>query len=136
MRVELPLLRCYRCVYSWRPVKTEVVRCPRCKSRLWNVPKIRPPALHPSGLGVEELIVPHRPQLQRLRRRYHVRSLRVYGSVARGEAGPNRDIGLLVEYDSRADLLTHLAFRRELSRVFGRPVDLCGEAALRWSVRP
>lgn len=77
-----------------------------------------------------------RPQLNRLRRTYHVRSLRVYGSVARGEAGPGSDVDLLVEYDEAADLLTQIALRRELVRLFGRPVDLCRESTLRWSVCP
>ena len=51
-------------------------------------------------------------------RKYGVRTVSVFGSAARGEAGPDSDLDLLVD------------FARELSAALGRKVDLLTEAAL------
>jgi hypothetical protein len=110
--------------------------CPRCKSRLWNVPKLRAPPRHPGGLGIDEVITPHRRELARLRRKYGVATLRVFGSVARGEAGPNSDVDLLVEYSRAVDILTGVSLRLDLQAALGRRVDLVREEYLKWSVRP
>jgi len=110
--------------------------CPRCKSRLWNVPRVRRPAERPAGSGFPEIIEPHRRQLRRLCRKYGAASLRVFGSVARGEAGPGSDVDLLVEYRQPSDLLTRTRFRRELEQVLGRRVDLIREEMLHWAARP
>ena len=37
----------------------------------------------------------------RLRAEFQVRSLHVFGSVARGEAGPSSDLDVLVEFDGQ-----------------------------------
>lgn len=36
------LAHCYRCVYTWRMRRRSPTMCPRCKSRLWALPKFRP----------------------------------------------------------------------------------------------
>jgi len=35
-------IKCIRCGYSWLPRKevSEIISCPDCKSRLWNVKKV------------------------------------------------------------------------------------------------
>jgi len=134
--VAAPLLHCYRCIYSWRPVQPLTRICPRCKSRLWNVPKILPSPSRTSGLGVEEILGPHRRAIGQLRRRYGIASLRVFGSVARREARPDSDVDLLVEYRRPSDIFTRTRLRRELERVLGRRVDLVREEMLHWAVRP
>ncbi len=57
--------------------------------------------------------------------RYKVRRLAAFGSVARGDATPDSDLDLLVEFEPGAR--TGFAFIRlqdELAELFGRPVDL------------
>ncbi|MGP8075007.1 MAG: nucleotidyltransferase family protein [Thermoplasmata archaeon] len=132
----LESVHCFRCVYSWRPRKIPVRICPRCKSRLWRVPRIYPKPLHPSGLGVQELIAPHLRGVRRLARQYGVSRLRVFGSVARGEATRTSDVDVLFESTAPLGLMTRAEFRAKLEVILVRPVDLCREESLKWYVRP
>ena len=70
-------------------------------------------------------------------RRYQVRELSVFGSTARGEARPDSDIDLLVEFlpGAHVSLLRHFAAERELSELLGRKVDLVSKRALRDALR-
>jgi uncharacterized protein len=131
-----PTLHCHRCIYSWQPRGQPPQLCPRCKSRLWRVAKIRPKPIHPRGLGVAEVIGPKRAELHRLARRYRVRSLRVFGSVARGEADATSDVDLLFDSNLPMSLLARVELRMSLERLLGRRVDLLREGELKWSVRP
>lgn len=68
-------------------------------------------------------------RLKALCRRWKIRELSVFGSLARGDAGPDSDIDLLIEYEAGADwsLLDSARLRAELADLFGRPVDLVRE---------
>ena len=56
---------------------------------------------------------------------YGVCDLLVFGSVARGEATPAGDVGLVVEFDSdRITLPTFLDFAEDLEALLGRRVDV------------
>lgn len=86
---------------------------------------------------LSELINRLRANRERLRRRYGVRRVGVFGSFARGEAGPDSDIDFLVEfeqgkatYDRLYDLITYL---QELT---GREVDVVTTGGLSPYVRP
>ena len=68
--------------------------------------------------------------------RYHVRSLRIFGSVARGTAKRGSDVDVLVEFARPASLLDLVRLQRELSEVLGQPVDLVTEKALSPYIRP
>jgi len=48
-------------------------------------------------MDVERLVESNRDEILRIARCHGVRSVRVFGSVARGEAGPGSDLDLLVE---------------------------------------
>ena len=63
-------------------------------------------------------------------KRYHVRTLSVFGSTARGEATKKSDIDLLVHFSRPMSLLKMVAFERGLSEVLGRKVDLHTEDSL------
>jgi predicted nucleotidyltransferase len=65
--------------------------------------------------------------------RYEVRELSIFGSVLRGEVGPNSDIDFLVDFLAGAEisLFRHAAAERELSALLGRKVDLASKRALR-----
>ncbi len=69
-------------------------------------------------------------QLRELCRRYQVASLKVFGSVARGEAQKDSDLDILVQFVQPVSLLTLIRLERELSVLFGRKVDLITEQAL------
>lgn len=59
-----------------------------------------------------------------------VRSLFVFGSVARGEAAGGSDIDLLVEFDLPVGLFHFVRVRDFLSRELGTKVDLVTRDAL------
>lgn len=64
-----------------------------------------------------------------------VRRLGVYGSVARGEAGPNSDVDVLVEFERTPDLFVFAALRDRLAEILGRPVDLATPQGLKPRLR-
>jgi predicted nucleotidyltransferase len=64
-------------------------------------------------------------------RGYGIRSLFLFGSTARGEAGPQSDVDLFVDYDAERFGLIELArLRSRLSEVLGRPADVTTRDAL------
>lgn len=63
-------------------------------------------------------------------RRNDVRRISVFGSAARGEARPESDIDLLVEFSARKGLLAVAALERQLTAALGRKVDLLTEGAV------
>jgi uncharacterized protein len=80
-----------------------------------------------------EQILSSHETLAKLCRRWRVRELSLFGSVLRGDCRPDSDVDVLVVFDPDApwSLFDLLDFRDELSRLFGRAVDLVEERALR-----
>ncbi len=75
--------------------------------------------------------------LASLCRRHHIRELAVFGSAARGEAGPGSDVDLLVEFDAdaRIGFMALARASRELSDLLGAPVDLVPKSGLKALIR-
>ena len=69
-------------------------------------------------------------QLQDICRQFQVSSLKVFGSVARGEERPDSDIDILVKFTQPVSLLTLIRMEREMSELLGRKVDLVTEEGL------
>ena len=64
-----------------------------------------------------------------------VRSLAVFGSVARGEAGPDSDVDLLNEFTEPVGLFHFLEVKESLEALLGCRVDLATPAALKTQLR-
>jgi predicted nucleotidyltransferase len=62
-------------------------------------------------------------------------NLRVFGSVARGDARPDSDVDLLVDMPAGAGLFALQALEGELSRILGVEVDLAPADSLKPRVR-
>ncbi len=85
------------------------------------------------------------PLAQRLRRsrsrlldsaRTHgVRRVRVFGSIARGEASPASDVDLLVELAPGRTLLDLAGFRLDATEILGIPVDVATPDMLKKRLR-
>lgn len=57
--------------------------------------------------------------------RHHIRKLAVFGSVLRGDARPDSDLDVLVEFEpGHVPGLAFFAMEQELSDLLGRKVDL------------
>lgn len=67
--------------------------------------------------------------------RFGVRSLALFGSVARREATEESDIDLLVQFDQPIGLFELFALQDELEAILGRPVDLGTIRSLKPRVR-
>lgn len=70
-----------------------------------------------------------------LSRRYGVRSLALFGSVARDQATIDSDIDLLVEFDRPVGLFELFALQDELETLLGRSVDLGTLGSLKPRIR-
>lgn len=66
---------------------------------------------------------------------FGVKSLAIFGSVARGEAGPLSDVDLLVEFAVPVGLFEFVRLKDYLGGLLGRPVDLVTPDALRETMR-
>lgn len=78
-----------------------------------------------------ELFTQLRAMLPLLREKYHVRTLEVFGSYVRGEAGSNSDLDLLVTFDQTPTLFQFVALENFLSDRLGVKVDLVMKDSLK-----
>jgi len=66
-----------------------------------------------------------------LKREFSVRSLGLFGSYARDDAGKRSDVDILVEFDEVPDLLRFIALQIHLGELLGMKVDLVMKDALK-----
>lgn len=80
-------------------------------------------------MGLDEL-TGRRDELLRVARAHGAMSVRVFGSVARGTAGPGSDVDFLVEMEPGRTLLDLVALIRDLGALLGRKADVTTPSAL------
>jgi predicted nucleotidyltransferase len=85
----------------------------------------------PSASPIEDLLARHREEVRAAVARHHGVSVHVFGSVARGEAGPESDVDLLVDFAPESSLFDLLRLTDELEQILGRPVDVVAEGGLK-----
>jgi hypothetical protein len=66
---------------------------------------------------------------------FAVKSLSLFGSVARDEAGPDSDIDVLVEFSRPVGLFKFIGLQRRLEEILGRRVDLVERDAIKRQLR-
>jgi len=86
-------------------------------------------------VGITEEVLGKRADILRIAAGHHATDVRLIGSVARGEAGPDSDVDLVVRFLPAATAQDHTALVDELEILLGRKVDVISEAALRESTR-
>jgi len=79
------------------------------------------------------LLAEHMPVLMQ---RFHVADLALFGSTARDCAGEDSDIDILVTFDGNATSERYFGVQFYQEDLFGRPVDLVTDKALRPKLRP
>jgi hypothetical protein len=82
-----------------------------------------------------ELVQAERERILEITARHGARHVRVFGSVARGEATAGSDVDFLVEFEPGRGLLDHTALVAELEDLLGRKVDVVTERGLYWLLR-
>ncbi len=75
------------------------------------------------AVTLEELRA-RRDEILRLAAARGASNIRIFGSVARGEAGPNSDLDLLAEFQEGRSLLDLTGLERELEELLDCKVDL------------
>ncbi|MGH9062291.1 MAG: helix-turn-helix domain-containing protein, partial [Acidimicrobiales bacterium] len=81
-----------------------------------------------------ERVFRRRVELRELLTRYGLTNARVFGSVARGEEGPDSDVDLLVDVPAGVGLVTLGRCQAELEELLGASVDLVPAGDLKPSV--
>jgi predicted nucleotidyltransferase len=76
-----------------------------------------------------------RDEILEIARRYGAVTVRVFGSVARGDSRPDSDLDLLVQMEPGRSLLDMGAMLMELRTLLGCKVDVVTEAGLRDRIR-
>lgn len=74
-------------------------------------------------------------RIQALAKKRGLHNLRVFGSVARGEADEASDVDLLVDAYKGTSLIDLIGFQRELTELLGRKVDVVTPAGLPPEIR-
>lgn len=86
-------------------------------------------------MGIDELLKDKREEILRLAAKHGARDVRVFGSVARGEAGPDSDVDFLVSTGLETSSWFPVGLIIDLQELLGREVDVVTENGLHWYVR-
>jgi predicted nucleotidyltransferase len=86
-------------------------------------------------MTVDQLLAQKREEILRLAVSRGAHNVRVFGSVARGEARDDSDIDLLVDVESGRSLLDIVGLWLDLQELLGRKVDLLTEGGINRHLR-
>lgn len=87
------------------------------------------------ALTLAELVREKRAEILAIAAKHGARNVRVFGSVARGDADEQSDVDFLVEFDLDRSLFDHAALLLELQDLLGCPVDVVNEHGMKPRVR-
>jgi predicted nucleotidyltransferase len=86
-------------------------------------------------MTLEERLKDKRDAILCICAKHGAHNVRVFGSVARGEADEQSDIDLLVEFDPGRSLLDHAALWLELQDLLGCKVDVLSDRGIKPRIR-
>jgi predicted nucleotidyltransferase len=86
-------------------------------------------------MGIEELLLEKREEILAIAAKHGAYNVRVFGSVARGEAREDSDIDFLVEIEPCRSLLDRIGLIQDLEDLLGRKIDVAKLENLRESIR-
>lgn len=86
-------------------------------------------------MGIREVIESKKEQILAIAGRYGAHHVRLFGSVARGEANADSDIDILVDLDDGRSLFDLGGLLYDLEKLLGRKVDVVTEQGLHWYIR-
>lgn len=78
----------------------------------------------------EELSTKYKPQIYEIAKKHGITDIRVFGSVARGEAREDSDIDFLVSRAKGGDAWGIGGFYQEATKLLGHNVDITTEGGL------
>ena len=83
-------------------------------------------------MGIEELLTEKREEILRIAARHGACNVRIFGSVARGEARPESDVDFLVDVGPDHSAFFPGGLVADLEDLLGRRVDVVELAGLHW----
>ncbi len=86
-------------------------------------------------MALDQLIVEKRDDILAVASRHGARRVRVFGSMARGDAGPGSDVDFLVDLEEGRDLFDLGALLMDLQGILQRKVETVTEEALHRRIR-
>ncbi len=86
-------------------------------------------------MNMDELLKEHREDILRLAARHGAYNVRIFGSAARGEAGPESDIDVLVDLEQGRSLFDLGGLLMDLRDLLGCSVHLMTGGSLHWYIR-
>lgn len=86
-------------------------------------------------MGIDEILGRKRQEILRAAAARGARNIRVFGSVARGEADDHSDIDFLVDMEPGRSAFDLSGLLADLQEMFGRKVDIVAERGLHWYIR-
>ncbi|MUG98046.1 DNA polymerase subunit beta [Scytonema sp. UIC 10036] len=86
-------------------------------------------------MGIDEILKAYREEILRIAALYGAYNVRVFGSVARGEARLDSDVDFLVELEPQRTLIDQIALMQSLSELLGRKVDVTEPETLHELIR-
>jgi predicted nucleotidyltransferase len=84
----------------------------------------------PATVQIYNISQEQRQKILQIAASHGARDVRIFGSMARGEARPDSDLDLLVKLDPGQSLLDIIALKQDLEDLIGRKVDVLTEAAI------
>ncbi len=87
------------------------------------------------AMGIDDILKDKREEIRQIAARHGAHNLRVFGSVARGEADEHSDIDFLVEMEPGRSLLDLGSLMIDLKALLGRTVDIVCEDSIYWLLR-
>jgi hypothetical protein len=86
-------------------------------------------------MSIDDLLKAKRQDILRIAAKHGVRSIRVFGSVARGEADEQSDVDFLVEMEPGRSLFDMGGLLMDLRELLGRSVDVVSVRGLKPRIR-
>ena len=84
----------------------------------------------PKRLRIVPRLKEKRKEILRIAQAHGASNIRVFGSVARGEEGPESDLDLLVEMKPGSSLLDLVSLWQDLEDLLGHKVDVITEGGI------
>ncbi len=86
-------------------------------------------------MDIEILLKNKREEILKVAAKHGAKNIRVFGSVARGEADQESDIDFLVDFESGRSLMDVGSLLMDLQDLLGRRVDIVEPEGLHWYIR-